>query len=136
MRVLLAGAVAAAVTLSGCSAFQTDRARTVAKGADKAQLGKFYLTMSDCKGAPLVLKIVKQADHGFAMIESTEAKVMVADSVSGKASNSCAGAKVPAKRVVYTPNDGYTGPDSVKVHYENMANAKTSNTVGYTIMVK
>ena len=135
MNVVLASAMVAVLSLAGCGAFQTDRARPIQQGANKAQLGKFYMTQTDCKSAPMVLKIVKQAENGFAMIEESRARIKPQDTVAGKVGSECAGQRIEAKRVVYTPNEGYSGPDSVKIEYMNKANPKVSNTVAYSINV-
>ena len=136
MKLLITGAIAAVLSLAGCGAFQTDRARPIQQGANKAQLGKFYMTQSDCKDAPMQLKIVKQAENGFAMIEDSRTRIKPEDTVVGKVSDDCAGRRIAAKRVVYTPNDGYTGPDKVMIEYQNLAKPDSANTVAYSIEVK
>jgi len=136
MRFVLAGAMLAAMTLSGCGTTGTDRARDVEKDAGKVQIGKFYMTMSDCTGAPFTLRISKQGDHGFAMIEKSKAEIKVEDTVSGKVDASCAGESIAAKRVVYIPNLDYVGPDTVKVYYANDANTEQSKEISYSINVK
>jgi len=135
MKLVLAGALIAAVAMSGCGT-TPDRARDVEKDSGKVQLGKFYMTMSDCTGAPFTLQITKQGDHGFAMIEKSKAEIKVEDATSGKVDASCAGQSIPAQRVVYIPNLDYVGPDTVKVYYVNDANSEKSKEISYSINVK
>jgi hypothetical protein len=136
MKVVLAGAMIAAMTLVGCGTTGSDRSRDVKKDSGKVQIGQIYMTMSDCTAAPFSLKITKQGDHGFAMIEKSKAKIKVADTVSGKVDASCAGESIAAKRVVYIPNLDYSGSDTVKVYYVNDANSAQSKEITYSINVK
>lgn len=136
MKVVSAGALIAAITLAGCGTTQSDRTRDIKKDAGKVQIGQIYMTMSDCSAAPFTLKITKQGDHGFAMIEKSKAKIDVADTVSGKVDASCAGESIAAQRVVYIPNLDYTGSDSVKVYYENSANVGQGKEISYSLNIK
>ena len=136
MKFVLAGALIAATALAGCTTTQTDRSRDVKKDAGKVQIGKFYMTMSDCTAAPFKLQITKQGDNGFAMIEKSKAEIKVEDTVSGKIDASCAGQSIPAQRVVYIPNLDYVGSDTVKVYYVNEANTEQSKEISYSINVK
>jgi hypothetical protein len=70
------------------------------------------------------------------MVEKSKAEIKVADTVSGKVDESCAGKSIPAKRVVYIPNLDYAGPDSVTVRFENPANAEHNKSITYSINVK
>ena len=127
LNVLAAAATALVLTVGGVSADTVNR--TVKAGKSAAVAGLFYYNRMMCTTiANPQARIRRQPAHGRAVIKIFRDKLP-------KNSNVCPGMPVSGPFVVYTPNRGYRGSDSLSVDFHTYAYEATSRPIVRTFNV-
>lgn len=127
---IAAALIAIVATLAAFSASAETLAKRVP--ANKTSTLDLYMRWSnDCKNLGTISSgFSKKASHG-----SVRPSVITAPIPSSAdfGNASCAGKRIKALRLTYTPKKGYRGPDSVTLWVDYGASGKTSYTYNITV---